>query len=84
MYEFISVCPLISRTAIKNIAHFLEDTEVNESTSLSFNNSVAFLHKPKGRFKGLEFYASENEVRMLVAWHGGKSTLFDELLNGLP
>ncbi|KAI9517882.1 hypothetical protein NQZ68_001051 [Dissostichus eleginoides] len=50
------------RTAIKNIAHFLEDTEVNESTSLSFNNSVAFLQKPKGRFKGLEFYASENEV----------------------
>ncbi|XP_033972375.1 adhesion G-protein coupled receptor G5-like isoform X39 [Trematomus bernacchii] len=49
--------------AIETLERLLEETEVNESISLSFNNSVAFLYKPKVPFNGLEIHASDKKVR---------------------
>ncbi|XP_034087778.1 adhesion G-protein coupled receptor G5-like isoform X2 [Gymnodraco acuticeps] len=49
--------------AIETLERLLEETEVNESISLSFNNSVAFLYKPNVPFKGLEIHASDKKVR---------------------
>ncbi|XP_034535378.1 adhesion G-protein coupled receptor G2-like isoform X2 [Notolabrus celidotus] len=48
--------------AMKSLKQVLEDTEVNETTSMSTNTLVALLYKPKGPFAGLEIYASENEA----------------------
>ncbi|XP_070819570.1 adhesion G-protein coupled receptor G6-like, partial [Chaetodon trifascialis] len=48
--------------AIESLEQILEETEVTETTSLFANRLVALLHRPKGRFAGLEIYASENEA----------------------
>ncbi|XP_029353731.1 adhesion G-protein coupled receptor G1-like [Echeneis naucrates] len=48
--------------AVAKLEQILEDTEVNDTFCLTFNNLVAFLHKPKYPFQGLEISASENEV----------------------
>ncbi|XP_033972448.1 adhesion G-protein coupled receptor G5-like isoform X47 [Trematomus bernacchii] len=50
-------------STIETLERLLEETEVNESISLSFNNSVAFLYKPKVPFNGLEIHASDKKVR---------------------
>lgn len=51
--------------AMEHLEGILEETELNETQSFSNNRLVAFLHRPKGNFKGLELHASENEVRFL-------------------
>uniref|UniRef100_UPI0037E841D8 adhesion G-protein coupled receptor G1-like n=1 Tax=Semicossyphus pulcher TaxID=241346 RepID=UPI0037E841D8 len=48
--------------AIESLEQALKETEVNDTTSMSVNNLVALLHKPKGSFTGLEIYANDNEA----------------------
>ncbi|XP_039981123.1 adhesion G-protein coupled receptor G5-like [Xiphias gladius] len=48
--------------AMESLQQFLEETEVNETMSLSVSHMMAVLHKPKRPFKGLEIYASEKEA----------------------
>ncbi|KAM7014927.1 adhesion G-protein coupled receptor G5-like [Tautogolabrus adspersus] len=48
--------------AIESLEQVLEETQVNETTSMSLNNVVVFLHRPKGSFAGLEIYASDSEA----------------------
>ncbi|XP_059207561.1 adhesion G-protein coupled receptor G5-like [Centropristis striata] len=48
--------------SLETLASVLEETEVNNTTFLSVNRLMAVLHKPKGRFRGLQFYANENEA----------------------
>ena len=57
-----------STRAMENLEQVLEETELNETTCLSVGSLVAMLHKPKGPFEGLEIFATDNKVRMLVAW----------------
>ncbi|KAJ4947031.1 hypothetical protein JOQ06_009073 [Pogonophryne albipinna] len=47
--------------AIETLERLLEETEVNESISLYFNNSMAFLYKPNVLFKGLAIHASDKK-----------------------
>ncbi|XP_029281590.1 adhesion G-protein coupled receptor G1 isoform X2 [Cottoperca gobio] len=49
--------------ALATLEQVLEETEVNETTSLSVSHLVAVLHKPRGPFTGLEIHANENEAR---------------------
>ncbi|CAJ1048545.1 hypothetical protein L3Q82_008775%2C partial [Xyrichtys novacula] len=49
---------------MESLEQALEETEVNETTSMSANNLIALLFKPKGPFKGLEIYASESKVTL--------------------
>lgn len=49
--------------AVESLEKSLEEAEVNETTSLSLSHLIAVMHKPKGPFRGLHIYASDNEVR---------------------
>ncbi|XP_041646361.1 adhesion G-protein coupled receptor G5-like [Cheilinus undulatus] len=48
--------------ALESFEQALEETDVNETTSMSLGNLVVYLHKPKGPFKGLKIYANEHEA----------------------
>lgn len=48
---------------VKKLEATLEETELNETISLLAGRFVAFLHKPKGPFKGLSIYASDKEAK---------------------
>ncbi|XP_044061001.1 adhesion G-protein coupled receptor G2-like [Siniperca chuatsi] len=48
--------------AIEMLEDYLEETEVDETTSMSVSQLVTILYKPKGPFTGLDIYASENEA----------------------
>lgn len=65
VYVFIVVS--LSTRAMRNLEEVLEETELNETTSMSEGRLMAVLHRPRGPFRGLEFHASDKEVRMLVA-----------------
>ncbi|XP_074523181.1 adhesion G-protein coupled receptor G5-like [Halichoeres trimaculatus] len=58
--------------AMKSLEQLLERTEVNETTSVSADNLVALLYKPKGPFMGLDIYASENEAASGAAVNNSK------------
>lgn len=45
------------------IEKILEETRVNETTSLFFTSGMAVMYKPTGVFKGLEIHVSEKEVK---------------------
>ncbi|KAM3625644.1 uncharacterized protein V6R79_015388 [Siganus canaliculatus] len=47
---------------IECLERTLEATEVNETTSMTESGLVAVLHRPKGRFRGSTFDASETEA----------------------
>ncbi|XP_051235835.1 adhesion G-protein coupled receptor G2 [Dicentrarchus labrax] len=50
--------------AMQNLEQTLEEADFNETTYMSVNHLLAVLHKPKGPFRGLDFYASENEANL--------------------
>uniref|UniRef100_A0A672YKI2 Adhesion G protein-coupled receptor G1 n=1 Tax=Sphaeramia orbicularis TaxID=375764 RepID=A0A672YKI2_9TELE len=54
---------VLSIRAVKKMEETLKETDLNETMSLSAGRVVAFLHKPKGPFKGLSIYASDREVK---------------------
>lgn len=64
VYKFLS----FSTRAMETLEQVLEETEFDETASLSVGGLVAILHKPKGPFKGLDIFATDDKVRMLVAW----------------
>ncbi|KAG8001628.1 Adhesion G-protein coupled receptor G2 [Nibea albiflora] len=45
-----------------NLEQTLEETEEYDNTSIRDRRLVVIMHKPKGRFKGLQISANENEV----------------------
>lgn len=59
------VFPLFSvhKSAVEDLENFMEETKVNETTSISVNNIVAVLYKPTGEFKRLEIHANDKEVK---------------------
>ncbi|XP_029281581.1 adhesion G-protein coupled receptor G1 isoform X1 [Cottoperca gobio] len=54
---------MVAISTLATLEQVLEETEVNETTSLSVSHLVAVLHKPRGPFTGLEIHANENEAR---------------------
>ncbi|KAG8001629.1 Adhesion G-protein coupled receptor G2, partial [Nibea albiflora] len=48
--------------AMWNLEQTLEETEEYDNTSIRDHRLVVNMHKPKGRFKGLQISANENEV----------------------
>ncbi|XP_038144275.1 adhesion G-protein coupled receptor G1-like [Cyprinodon tularosa] len=42
----------------------LDETEVTETTTIITDNSVALLYKPTDDFKGLEIFATDNEISL--------------------
>ncbi|AWP02013.1 putative hyphally-regulated protein-like [Scophthalmus maximus] len=47
---------------VKSLEELLDQVEVNETMIISLSHLVALLQKPKGPFKGLEFYGSQSEA----------------------
>ncbi|XP_053176734.1 adhesion G-protein coupled receptor G2-like [Scomber japonicus] len=48
--------------AVERLEDCLDKAQVTENTPICFGRFVAFMHKPKGPFKGLKLYASETEA----------------------
>ncbi|XP_060901079.1 adhesion G-protein coupled receptor G5-like [Labrus mixtus] len=48
--------------AMESLEQVLQATEVNETSSMSLNNVVVFLHRPRGSFAGLQISASDSEA----------------------
>ncbi|KAF0022126.1 hypothetical protein F2P81_025621 [Scophthalmus maximus] len=55
------LCSFLTRT-VKSLEELLDQVEVNETMIISLSHLVALLQKPKGPFKGLEFYGSQSEA----------------------
>ncbi|KAE8296960.1 Adhesion G-protein coupled receptor G2 [Larimichthys crocea] len=47
---------------MRNLERRLEETVVNDTTSIHVRRLVAIMHRPEGPFKGLQISANENEV----------------------
>ncbi|XP_017275098.1 adhesion G-protein coupled receptor G2-like [Kryptolebias marmoratus] len=49
--------------SVLDLEKFLEETDVNETISISVKNIVAAIHKPNGVYSGLSINANDNEVK---------------------
>ncbi|XP_054627175.1 adhesion G-protein coupled receptor G1-like [Dunckerocampus dactyliophorus] len=58
--------------AIEKLEKVLEQTDVSETMSMSVSHLMAILHKPKGRFAGLEISASDTEAKPGVTVNNSK------------
>ena len=65
---------------MERLENCLEKAQVTENTPICFGRFVAFLHKPKGPFKGLKFYANETEVRIKPSTQKNTSHSFSEVV----
>ncbi len=52
--------------AMRDLEKLLEETKVNETTSMSDERLVVVLHKQNGSFRGLKFSANETEVGIFL------------------